>query len=240
MGEQACGAGQTDSQSIHRPGGHAKHEPLCPPTPSRLRPQEARLSSHASRRLQVVDGQGMHHRLPRVCGDGRRCGRQRYQRKWTAGRCPPVSKSSEHKRSRRRSGIALLGLLLWVTLGAHLTHPLLHSLGKHSDSDLHADAGHEYAAFAVPADADCPQVASPDPGGGATEPCPVCVFVANGGPWIGAWLPAYAQPIMLDSPPRMPDNWLLPARLLVTGHSRAPPEPSSRFPGRQRAMPLTG
>jgi len=156
------------------------------------------------------------------------------------GDAPPMSELSRHRRSRKKSGIALLGLLLWVTLGAHLTHPLLHSLGKHSDNDLHADAGHEYAAFAGPADADSPQVAFPGPADCRTESCPVCVFVANGGPWIETSLPSCTQPILTDSPPRMRENWLLPVRLLVTGLARAPPGPSPRFPHRQWAVPLAG
>ena len=156
------------------------------------------------------------------------------------GDAPPMNELSGHRRSRKKSGIALLGLLLWVTLGMHLAHPLLHSLGKHSDSDLHAEAGHEYAAFAVPVDADSPQVASPGPGDCRTESCPACVFVANGGPWVETSLPSCAQPILTVSPPRMRGNWLLPVRLLVTGLSRAPPGPSPRFPHRQWTAPLAG
>ncbi|MBT7298379.1 MAG: DUF2946 family protein [Victivallales bacterium] len=148
-----------------------------------------------------------------------------------------MSAATKHSRMRSRSGIALLGLLLWVTLGMQLVHPLFHSLNSH-DTDHSTSAGHEIARATAPAGTDSPHAHSVASGGYAAESCPVCEFVANGGPWIGTSLSSPAQAIALASHPPPPDSRLLPARLLLAKRSRAPPLQSLRSPPDYRATLL--
>lgn len=137
-----------------------------------------------------------------------------------------MSTTAKRSRLRSKSGLVLLGLLLWVALGMHIVHPLLHWLNG-DRNDLRINTGHGEASSPESAAVACPHIDSAVPGGYAGEPCPVWTFIARTGSWIGTCVPVLAPAIVLGSHLRPPDSRFMPPWTLLSYHSRAPPTASS-------------